>query len=263
MTVEGVGFNSSEKIDELAAAFAKAQGAFGVLRRTKEVEVTSRRTGERYKFRYAPLDDVIELIKRPLAESGLAVVQLMATDPSGVVRIQTVLMHSSGQWVMSISPIYSAGSGNQDFGSAVTYQRRYALCAMLGLAGEEDDDANIAEANTIHEPQANPQANPQESSQDKSGMGPIEMAYALAKKIQVAENEVDAYIEARFGKKKEELSALQSVSLKQTIERLPTRSAFFDEKDQWEQKKSKEQTAKKRKDFANHLLGQEGTDASS
>ncbi len=258
------GWSKSEWVGELAEALAKAQGAFGVLKRKKAVEVKTR-TGGVYSFRYAPLDDVIALVKKPLSDNGLSFVQVLDTNDTGVVRIKTILMHSSGQWIMSTSPIYTAGGGNQDFGSALTYQRRYALCALLGLAGEEDDDANIVEAATVHEQEGTQE---QEKAQKPAGgVGPVEMAYALARKIQVSEEEMDEYIAARFnGKMKHELSPLQGVSLKQTIERIPTRSAFIDELDQWrdiEKEAAPKTTTKNKKTVIEKLIEQGDTDATA
>lgn len=92
-----------------------------------------------FKSKYATLDLIIETINKPLAESKLSFVQM----PSGNGLI-TVLMHESGEFIESIANLTPKDNTPQGQGSAITYMRRYALSAMLGLATEEDDDGNAA-----------------------------------------------------------------------------------------------------------------------
>lgn len=128
---------------ELAGALAKAQAAFPPITRDREVTVTSRRTGATYKFRYAPLDTIFSAVRAPLSENGLAIVQLL--DGADLV---TMLMHESGVSIHGRVPLPRVeGESVQEYGSAVTYLRRYALQAILGIASEEDDDGNAAAGN--------------------------------------------------------------------------------------------------------------------
>ncbi len=227
----------STDISDLATALAKAQGAFEPLKRTRQVEVTTR-AGTKYLFKYAPLDEVLAVVKEPLSKNGLSLVQLMDTDATGIVRLKTILMHSSGQWIMSVSPIYAVGGGHQDFGGALTYQRRYAICALLGLAGEHDEDNNLAESMDFHEIEKgtkqdiNDQAAKKPSSEPRT-IGPVERVYALAAKIGVTPEEVDGYIMTRFGIPKDKLTTAQKMTLVHVMDKLPSRSAFIEERDQW------------------------------
>lgn len=126
----------------LAAALAKAQAAFPVIERTRTVEVQTK-TGGKYTFNYAPLDTILAAVRAPLSANGLAVTQLL--DGTDLV---TVLMHESGGSFEGRVPIPRAsGDTVQQFGSAITYLRRYALQAILGVASEEDDDGNHAAGN--------------------------------------------------------------------------------------------------------------------
>lgn len=143
--------NSSSEIGELADALAKAQAAFPLLERTKTVRVKTKSGGE-YTFSYAPLDAVIDAIREPLSNNGLAFVQLFE---AGHI-VATRLMHTSGQWIESRIVIQPLADENgvvspQAVGSAITYARRYSLSALLGLADETDDDGNAASGNTAHE----------------------------------------------------------------------------------------------------------------
>jgi len=127
----------------LAAALAKAQLAFPVITRDKKVTVTSKKTGTSYSFSYAPLDQILGATRGPLAENGLAIVQML--DGGALV---TTLLHESGASItgrVTLPPTDDI----QGMGSAITYLRRYAIQAALGIAAEEDDDGNRAAGNTI------------------------------------------------------------------------------------------------------------------
>lgn len=130
----------SETYGALAAALAKAQAAFPVIGRDKEVTVQTKAGGS-YKFKYAPLDTILAAVRKPLSDNGLAIVQLLDEDV-----LVTSLMHESGAILSGRTPI-PASEGIQAYGSAITYLRRYAIQALLGIAAEEDDDGNRAAGN--------------------------------------------------------------------------------------------------------------------
>ena len=123
--------NTSEQISELAAALAAAQGAMK--------NAVMNRTNPHFKSRYADLAAIWDAARQPLSANGLAVVQ---TIGDGVLH--TRLLHTSGQWIASEHPLPMAGRP-QEIGSALTYARRYSLSALIGIAADEDDDANAAE----------------------------------------------------------------------------------------------------------------------
>jgi hypothetical protein len=122
---------TSEQIDELAAALAKAQGAME--------NAIMNRVNPHFKSRYADLAAVFDAARKPLSANGLAVVQ---TIGDGVLH--TRLLHTSGQWIASEHPLPLSGRP-QEIGSALTYARRYSLSALIGIAADEDDDANAAQ----------------------------------------------------------------------------------------------------------------------
>ncbi len=116
----------------LALALAKAQAEFPAIVRDKEVDSRT------YKFKYAPLDKIIDAVRPALTKHGLAFTQLL--DEGHLV---TMLLHESGGSLEGRCLLPQEGT-IQQFGSAITYIRRYALQAMLGIAAEEDDDGDAA-----------------------------------------------------------------------------------------------------------------------
>lgn len=131
----------SAEIDKLAAALAKAQGAFQPIKKDKTASIRST-NGASYSYSYADLASVIDAIRKPLADNGLAYVQPIIHGEGGM-HLETRLLHASGQWIGSTYPLPSGGRA-QEMGSAQTYARRYALCALVGIVAEDDDDGGNA-----------------------------------------------------------------------------------------------------------------------
>ena len=128
-------------IGQLAAALAKAQAAFPKVLKDREAKIESPRG--RYSYRYADLASLIEAVRKPLADNGLAYVQPIRIGPNGHVLV-TRLLHISGA---SLESEYMLRDHErpQEMGSEITYARRYALSALLGVASEEDDDGTAAQ----------------------------------------------------------------------------------------------------------------------
>lgn len=161
----------SQPCNELIAALVKAQAKMKNPPRTRTVKVTSKKTGRSYSFKYAPLDKIIDHVRKPLTENGLWFVQTLQQG-NGKYRLCTHLVHSSGQYVRGETPILTEDISNQAFGSALTYMRRYSLEAILGLAAQDDDDSNAADGNTVtdvkNQGEPNP-VNPREGGQHEVG----------------------------------------------------------------------------------------------
>lgn len=135
--------DKSEEIDKLSIALAKFQGSLEQPSLNSEVKVRTK-TGGEYKFKYADLSECKRAAKQPLADNELSVCQLIEDDYS----IRTILLHSSGQWISSKVRMPSNTADAQSIGSAITYAKRYAFCAILGIVADDDEDANIASGNT-------------------------------------------------------------------------------------------------------------------
>lgn len=120
----------SEQVNELFAALSKAQG---------EIKAAQKDSANPFfKSRYADLSSVMDACRDALSKNGLAVTQTPCIVNAGNVLI-TTLGHSSGQWMKSICPLLTAKNDAQSFGAAVTYMRRFALAAMVGVCPEDDD----------------------------------------------------------------------------------------------------------------------------
>jgi ERF superfamily/Protein of unknown function (DUF968) len=136
---------SSESIGAIAAALAKAQ--VELINPEKSlvgiIGASSPRNPGR-AFRYAPLSSGLDIVRKSLGRHAIAIVQSTAIDKdAGIVRLNTVLAHSSGEWVASDWPVCPIGdtASPQRMGAALTYARRYALFTLVGIAGEDDLDS--------------------------------------------------------------------------------------------------------------------------
>lgn len=131
-------FEASLEIGKLAEALATAQGM---------MENASKSSANPFfKSKYADLAEVWNTIREPLSKNGLSVVQAPVGIDGRSVKILTMLLHKSGQYIRTVTTIPCAKSDAQGIGSALTYGRRYALSALVGIA-QEDDDGNAAVAN--------------------------------------------------------------------------------------------------------------------
>ena len=149
--------NKEPTTDKIAAALAKAQGAFENPPKNRTVRVQMK-TGGSYVFSYATLDAIIDSVRKPLSENGLAFIHQVSNEPQGRYRLITTLMHASGQSLTIEIPMMIAEQSNQAFGSALSYAKRYSLCALLGVAADEDDDGNAADGNSATPTPAKPSA---------------------------------------------------------------------------------------------------------
>lgn len=93
-----------------------------------------------FKSTYASLTNILDAINEPLIECGLSISQF----PTGTDGLTTILMHESGEYIAGEYSMRPAKDDPQGRGSAITYQRRYAIASVLSLNIDEDDDANVA-----------------------------------------------------------------------------------------------------------------------
>lgn len=139
---------TSPETNDLFGALIKAQAMLANPIRNRTVKVETREKGS-YAFTYATLDNIVDAIRTPLAENGLAFLQFVVSDAQDRFYVVTRVVHASGQWMETDMPVFIGGNGAQAFGSGVSYAKRYALTAMLGIVSEGDDDANIADGNSV------------------------------------------------------------------------------------------------------------------
>jgi ERF superfamily len=136
---------SAETIGALAAALAKAQAELTNPEKSLTATLPAGSPGDADRtFRYAPLASGLEIVRKCLGRHEIAVVQTTAIDQeAGLVRLTTMLAHASGEWLSSDWPVCAIAetASPHRIGAALTYARRYALFAMVGIAGEDDLDA--------------------------------------------------------------------------------------------------------------------------
>ena len=135
----------SESIKELATALALAQGEMKNAPKSSDNPF--------YRSKYADLSSVWDTARGPLTKNGLSIIQLPGTTPEGKPTLETILAHSSGEYVAEtvvMTPVRQIKGGGfelandpQALGSAFSYARRYGLAAICGVA-TEDDDGNSA-----------------------------------------------------------------------------------------------------------------------
>lgn len=134
---------SSQTIGAIAGALAKAQGELVNPEKTLVATIRSSFPREENKtFRYASLASGLDIVRKCLGRHAIAIMQTTAIDHDHV-RLTTLLAHSSGEWVASdlpVCPITTVAAPHR-LGTALSYARRYALFALLGIAGEDDLDA--------------------------------------------------------------------------------------------------------------------------
>jgi hypothetical protein len=177
---------SSETIGAIAAALAKAQAE--LINPEKLLTATVRspdpKEGDR-TFRYAGLSNGLDIVRKSLGGQEIATIQTTAIDKeAGLIRLTTVLAHSSGEWLSSDWPVCAMGelAAPRRLGAALTYARRYSLFTLVGIAGEDDLDApelnavvstEVDSARTSGERQTNGQAS---DGRAAAGQGPTEPA---------------------------------------------------------------------------------------
>jgi hypothetical protein len=135
----------SETITKLSAALVKFSG--------KMTKVGKDAVNPHFRNKYASLSNIIEGTQGDLAECGLAVLQL----PAGENQLTTMLIHESGEYISETYVMRPTKNDPQGLGSAITYQRRYALGAILNLNIDEDDDGNGASKQPDKQPDKAPE----------------------------------------------------------------------------------------------------------
>lgn len=132
----------SPSIGALSQALSKAQKSFPSIPRGRTAKIATQKGS--YTYDYADLSDVIAGVRETLVDNGLSYSQPIVSREGGADLV-TILMHESGEWIASSLPLHF-GKTPQELGSAITYARRYALTAILGIATEEDTDASGVES---------------------------------------------------------------------------------------------------------------------
>lgn len=128
--------NKSDSIASIAPSLVKAQAEIKAALKDS--------TNPHFRSKYADLSSVVDAVKGPLLKYGICFLQGVHDAVDGVA-VETLLLHTSGEWISSTLRIPAVKQDAQGYGSAITYGRRYGLQSMCGVPAE-DDDGNAATA---------------------------------------------------------------------------------------------------------------------
>ena len=126
----------SLELGELFAALAAVQGEMSPVAKSS--------VNPFFKSNYANLGDTLQAALRVTSGHGLSVSQWPGYNQAGQDILTTWVGHSSGQYICDETILHLAKPDPQSQGSAITYAKRYALQAALGISTEDDDDGQAA-----------------------------------------------------------------------------------------------------------------------
>lgn len=185
---------TSENVKDIYAAFVKFQAEVG--------QPTKNAVNPFFKSRYTTLDEIIRTVQPVLGKHGLAIIQQVSSD--GVsVSVVTRMIHETGQWIEA-EPMTLKGdkATPQGLGSATSYARRYALSSILGIASEDDDDANSIEGQSVAKSENRGYKKTNYTVTEKQ----INRLYAIAASKKIDNKTVDAAIVKQLNKKAKDLT---------------------------------------------------------
>jgi ERF superfamily len=167
---------SSPSIGAIAAALAKAQAELTNPEKSLTATIRSIHPREADRsFRYAALSSGLDIVRKSLGRHEIAIVQTTSIDgEAGIIRLATMLAHSSGEWLSSEWPVCAIAetASPRRMGAALTYARRYALFTLVGIAGEDDLDAPDLEAVVRETAGQDTLTDPRGAERDREGAKP-------------------------------------------------------------------------------------------
>ena len=131
----------SEQTNDLVSALVKASAEIKTAKKDAENPF--------FKSKYSDLPSIVDACKSALLKNNLVVTQ-STTLVNGVTALVTTLHHTSGQWIRGYYPVTAVKADPQAMGSAITYARRYALSAIVGVVSEDDDDGESAMGRSVY-----------------------------------------------------------------------------------------------------------------
>ncbi len=208
----------SESIGAIAGALSKAQAE--LTNPEKSLTATMRPDGpgaaER-SFRYAPLSSGLDIVRKTLGQHEIATVQTTSIDQeAGLIRLTTVLAHSSGEWVSSdwpVCPVTETAAPHR-MGAALTYARRYALFTLVGIAGEDDLDAPDLKAPTAQNVGlVTPSADTNSRLNGRQGPSAYKRARASSDRPPILEPEASAVLREQLLAKLEDIASADDAAI--------------------------------------------------
>jgi hypothetical protein len=127
---------TSDSIKHIAEALVLAQ---------KEIKFASKdSTNPHFKSKYANINSVIEAVKAPLNNNGIAILQSLSPSDDNKLHLTTRLIHSSGEWIEDTAVCPIQKQDPQGLGSAISYIRRYSISSLCALYADDDDGQSAA-----------------------------------------------------------------------------------------------------------------------
>lgn len=127
----------SESIAELLAALAEVQSELPTMPKSSQA----------YGYKYTDLDTITQTIKPILGKHGIGYIQSVGGLAETALTLTTRIFSKKGEYIEDTAALptitNTKNNAAQTLGMSITYMRRYALCAMLGITSDEDVDANI------------------------------------------------------------------------------------------------------------------------
>lgn len=233
--------NTSPELDKIAPALAKAQSVIEGAAKAK--------VNPHFRSKYADLAACWDACREELTSNGISVIQALKPSTEGIT-VQTRLQHASGQFVEDEGLFLPASKHDaQGYGSALTYARRYGLCAMVGIAPEDDDGNAASKGKTVIK---NGRQGPYEA-QEATPNGPTTpttgMWEAMDTDMQIFLTDVAANVKTLLGrgKMKDAYDELESHNLE-----VEAKAAI------WTRFDSKERSALKKEGASRHQPGPRG-----
>lgn len=159
----------SQSVDQVFAALADAQQELPNVKKGETAEVKNKEGRFLYKYSFADLGAAVEACAPVTSKHGLSVLQIFGEDENST-KLVTILGHKSGQWICSRISLPYGGTDPQEWGKTITYFRRYAYLAILGVATEDDDAQGAAGKPPAQRP-TRPAMSPASGSRDSQGTG--------------------------------------------------------------------------------------------
>jgi hypothetical protein len=127
---------TSDSIKQIAEALVSAQ---------KEIRFAVKdSTNPHYKSKYANINSVIDAVKAPLNNNGIAILQSLSPSDDNKLHLTTRLIHSSGEWIEDTAVCPIQKQDPQGLGSAISYIRRYSISSLCALYADDDDGQSAA-----------------------------------------------------------------------------------------------------------------------
>lgn len=155
-------------------------------------------TNPHFKSKYADLTSVWEACRDALTKNGLSVAQVTEFEGEQC-WIRTILLHSSGEMLEGRYPLRPIANTPQGMGSAISYARRYALAAMVGVVADDDDGNEASQGkpqlSVVETPQATMAGRKNESDGIRRAREWANAAHDTLKKMK-KQTELDAWMDA-------------------------------------------------------------------